>query len=66
MILGHDLKPIAQPKEGGIYIATHGKTRKTFLWEDGKPVDLSNRHMRRAYIKRKLTGRSGLIHSSLV
>lgn len=48
-----DGKPLIEaPKEGSIYIQVGtDHTRKTFLMKNGSPVDLSNRHMRRAWVK---------------
>ena len=64
MIIGTDGKPIAHsPEDGAVYIVKGigqtRKTRKTYLFQNGKKIDLSNRHMRRAYMaEQKLTNRS--------
>ena len=41
-------------KDGDIYISTGiNHTRKTYLRQDGKDIDLSNRHLRRAWMKQQ-------------
>lgn len=50
----------AQIKEGDVFVNIDGQSRKTYLLKDGKKVNLSNRHLRRKWLKQQLTERSGI------
>ncbi len=43
---------VIPPKEGEIYLSRKLDHSKTYIIHNSKPVDVSNRHMRREWIKR--------------